>query len=163
MDLWTSHSQPGKKIALSAVCAGAGVALMIGFRDFSAPGANDVAGFLLGALLLAIGATAFLVTGRQTVVVDPGARRITIEDVNRFRSRKRLIPFADISSVNIGFLGKDAGHASWYFLVLRLANGEDCPLFAPGQFYEGGADGATVIGWKQRLEACLGSLGSDTP
>jgi hypothetical protein len=43
-------------------------------------GSNAMAGFLLGVLLLFIGVAGFLLSGKQTVVVDPKSRRITIED-----------------------------------------------------------------------------------
>jgi hypothetical protein len=87
MEPWTSQSNPGKQIVLSVGCAVAGLALMATFRDFRGTGTNAMAGFLLGLLLLLIGVGAFLVSGRQTVVIDPKARRITVEDSNRLRVR----------------------------------------------------------------------------
>jgi hypothetical protein len=114
-----------------------------------------MAGFLLGVLLLLIGVAAFLAGGKQTVVVDPKARRITIEDSNRFRTKERSIPFSDISGIGIGYLGKRSNSVTWYYLVLRLRSGEEYPLFAPGRFFKGGSDKSIVAGWKHRLEAYL--------
>jgi thiamine transporter ThiT len=93
MDVWTSQSNSGKQTMLSVACAAVGLILVISFRDFRGFGTNTMAGFLLGLLLLLIGVAGFLVSGKQTVIVDPKARRITIEDSNRFHTRKRLIPF----------------------------------------------------------------------
>jgi len=41
---------------------------------------DSLAGFLLGILLLVIGVLGMVLQGRQTVVVDPGTRRITMAD-----------------------------------------------------------------------------------
>lgn len=155
MDLWTSRSNPSKQVALSALCSLVGLVLAIGFRHFGSAGTNAEAGFLLGALLLVIGVAGFLTSGRQTVVIDPDARRITVEDANRFGTKKRSIPFGDIVGVGIGYLGKKSNHVEWYYLVLELRNGEKYSLFPPGRFFEGGSDRSTVEGWKRRLEQYL--------
>ncbi len=156
MDLWTSKSNSGKQILLSVASAAVGLVLVIGFRNFSDSGTNALAGFLLGVMLLLIGVAGFSVGGRQTVVVDPKARRITIEDSNRFRSKMRAIAFDDIVGISIGYLGKRSNYVTWYYLVLRLRSGEEYPLFSPGRFFEGGSDKSIVAGWKQRLEEYLG-------
>ncbi len=156
MELWTSQSNPGKQIMLSFASVMAGMVLLIVFRDFNGSGTNALAGFLLGVLLLLIGAAAFLVSGKQTVVVDPGARCITIEDSNRFRTKKRSIPLSEIAGVSIGYLGKRSSFVTWYYLVLKLRSGEEYPLFSPGRFFQGGSDRSTVAGWKERLEGYLG-------
>jgi len=155
MDLWTSRSNSGKQVLLSVGCAVVGLVLVIGFRDFRGSGTNSMAGFLLGVLLLLIGVAAFLAGGKQTVVVDPKARRITIEESSRFRTKKRSIPFSDIDDISIGYLGKGSNYVTWYSLVLRLRSGEENPLFALGRFLTGGSDKSIVAGWKHRLEAYL--------
>ena len=155
MDLWTSESNFGKQILLSVASAAIGLVLVIGFRDFSVSATNALAGFLLGVVLLLIGVAGFSVGGRQTVVVDPKARRITIEDSNRFRPKIRTIAFDDIVGISIGYLGKRSNYVAWYYLVLRLRSGEEYPLFSPGRFFEGGSDKSIVAGWKQRLEEYL--------
>jgi hypothetical protein len=155
MDVWTSQSNSGKQTMLSVACAIAGLALVYGFRNFSGLGSNTMAGFLLGVLLLFIGVAGFLLSGKQTVVVDPKAHHITIEDSNRFRTKKRLIPFSNIVGISIGYLGKRSNYVTWYYLVLKLRSGEEYPLFSPGRFFEGGSDRSTVASWKQRLEEYL--------
>jgi hypothetical protein len=156
MDLWISQSNPGKQNVLAAVCTVAGLVLIIGFRHSIGSGANPMAGFLLGVLLLLLGVAALLVSGKQTVTVDPRTRRITIDDSNRFRQTKRSIPFSDIISISISYLGKKSNFLIWYYLVLTLRSGEEYPLFAPGRFFEGASDRSTVASWKQRLEQYLG-------
>jgi hypothetical protein len=152
MDMWKTQSNPGKQTMLSVASAAGGLILMIGFRDFGGFGSNAMAGFLLGVLLLAIGIPGLLLSGRQTILIDPATRRITIEDSNRFRTKKRSIPFSDIAGISVGYLGKRSNFVTWYYLVLKLKNGEDYPLFAPGRFFEGASDKATVTSWKERLE-----------
>jgi hypothetical protein len=153
MEKWKSQSHPGKQIAAAIVCIGFGLALAVGFHNFDGPGmTNSKAGFLLGLLLLIIGTIGLLMQGRQTVVIDPAAQSITIEDNTRFGTKRRLIGFHDIAEVGIGYLGKRSNYFTCYYLVLKLRNGEEYPLFAPGRFYEGASDRSIVEGWRLRLE-----------
>ncbi len=155
MDVWTSQSNPGKQTMLSVACALVGLALTIGFRNFSGFSTNIMAGFFLGVLLLLIGVVGFLVSGKQTVVINPKARRIIIEESNRFGTKKRIILFSDVVGVSMGYLGKTSNFVTWYYLVLGLKNGEKYSLFSPGRYFEGGSDRAIVASWKQRLEDYL--------
>jgi len=156
MDSWRSENNPAKQTALSIGCALVGLVLAIGFRNFTGPGmTNSLAGFLLGLLLLIIGIWGLLVTGRQTIVIDPKARCITIEDSTRLRTKKRSIPFSDIAEIHIGYLGKRSNFVEFYYLILKLRSGEDYPLFAPGHFHEGGADRSVMEDRQQRLEQYL--------
>lgn len=160
MDRWVSQSSPVKQTVLAAVCAVAGLALMYGFRDFGAVRSDAFAGFLLGVLLLVIAIAGFLMSGRQTVTVDSATRLITVEDSTYVRHKERLIPFDDITHVGIGFLGKRSNFVTWYYVALKLSSGEEYPLFAPGRFFAGGSDRATVVGWQRRLERCLSGSAS---
>jgi hypothetical protein len=156
MELWKTQSKSDKQMAVSAGCTLAGLIIAIGFRNFASTGGNAMSGFLLGVLLLIIGVAGLLVTGKQTVTIDPKSRRITIEDSNRIKSKKRTIVFSDINEISIGYLGKKSNLVTCYYLVLKLRNGEEYPLFAPGRFYEGASDRSIVSSWKQRLEGYLG-------
>ena len=157
MDLWKIESNPGKQTALALACIVAGLALAIGFRHFTGPGlSNSLAGFLLGILLLIIGICALWVSGKQTVVIDPGLRRIVVEDSNPFRTRKRSIPFIDVVDTAIGYLGKKSNQVSFYYIVLKLRSGEEYPLFPPGRFFEGGSDRSVMESRRQRLLQYLG-------
>jgi hypothetical protein len=119
VSVWISKSNPGKQAVLSVLCSVVGVVLAIGFRDVRDSGTNTLAGFLLGVLLLLVGVAGFLVSGTQTVVVDPKTRCITIEDSNRFCAKKRSIPFSDVLGISIGYLGKRSNHVTWYYLALK--------------------------------------------
>ncbi len=156
MESWKSQNNPGKQKILSVVCAAVGMILTIGCHGLGGIGSDAGLGFLLGLLLLLIGVAGFLTSGKQTVIVDPEKRFITIQDSNRFSTKKRTIPFSDIVDVSIGYLGKKSNFVKWFYLVLKLRSGEDYPLFPPGRFFEGGSDRATVESWKQRLERYLG-------
>jgi hypothetical protein len=153
MENWKSESNPGKQTALAAVCAGLGLVLIAGFHNFDGPGmTNSKAGFLLGFLLFFIGATGFLVRGKQTISVDPEARQITVEDKTYFGVKRRSIRFHDVADVSVGYLGKKSNYVTQYYLVLKLSSGEEYPLFAPGRFYNGASDRSVVEGWRARLE-----------
>jgi hypothetical protein len=156
MENWKSENNPGKQTALAVVCTGAGLTLMAGFHNFDGPGmTNSKAGFFLGLLLFFIGAAGFLARGRQTVVVDPVARQITIDDKTFFGTKRRSIRFHDIVGISVGFLGKKSNYVTYYYLALKLRNGEEYPLFAPGRFYDGASDRSAVEGWRTRLEKYL--------
>jgi hypothetical protein len=155
MDQWISQSNPSKQITVSALSCVAGMFLIIAFRDFEVANTNTFAGFLLGVLLFVVGAAGNLMSGKQTVVVDPQSRLITIEDTNRFGTKERSIPFSDIEDVTIGFLGKWANFISSYYLRLTLRDGRKYSLFAPGRFYDGSSDRDTAERWKRRLEMYL--------
>jgi hypothetical protein len=87
--------------------------------------------------------------------VDSRARRISITDTNRFRTRKRFIPFADIVDIRVGFFGKATNFVNFYFVILELGTGEKVKLFSPGHFYEGGSDRSVMESRRQRLEESL--------
>jgi len=156
MEKWISESHPGRQIIISILAVAAGLILVAGFHDFSGPGlTNSKAGFLLGVMVLVIGAAGVLFQGKQSVTVDPTARRITVEDRTHFGRKKRTIAFSEIVEIGIGYLGKRSNFVNCYYLVLKLRNGKEYPLFAPGRFYEGSSDRAVVNGWKTRLEGYI--------
>jgi len=163
MEAWSLESQPGKQMGLAWGSAAVGLVLLWGFRHFEGPGlTNSLAGFLLGVLLMGIGVWGFLVSGKQILVVDPGTRRILVQDTNRFGSKTRTIPFEDIGTITLGYLGKKTNAVTFYYLVLHLRNGQQVSLLTPGRFFEGTTDRAVMEGWRQRLEAILDN-GSRSP
>lgn len=150
------ESQSDKQTALSLACIAVGLILSYGFRHFDASGmTNSLSGFLLGILLLAIGIAGFLVSGKQTIVVDRKARCITVEYMNPIRTAKRLIPFRDIVGAGIGYLGKRSNGVNFYYVTLKLRNGETYPLFAPGRFFDGGSDRAVMEDRRRLIEESL--------
>lgn len=156
MDSWKFESNPGKQTALSLVCIAAGTALAVGFRHFDGSGmTNSLAGFLCGLLLLLIGIPGFLLTGKQTIVIDPRLRCIIVEDQNRFETKKRVIHFSEITDTGIGYVGKKSNFVDFYYIVLELKSGEKYPLFSPGRFHEGGSDRSVMESRRQRLENCI--------
>ena len=104
-------------------------------------------------LLLVIGAAGLLVSGTQTVVVDPALRRIVVEDKTVLSGTKRReIAFGEVTAVSIGYLGKRSNFMQTYYLVLKLTSGQEYPLFAPGRFYPGASSRTTVETWRRRLQ-----------
>ena len=156
MEQWRSESSPGKQTTAAVGCTVVGLILAYGFRDFSGS-SNALAGFLLGILLLVIGVAGFVVRGRQSVVVDPRMRDITIEDKNLFGTKRRKIRFIEIEGTGVGFLGKESNRVTFYYVLLKLRNGEEYSLFAPGRFYQGATDRHMVESWRQKLETCIRS------
>lgn len=158
MEKWESRSNYGQQLAVAPGCMVIGGILAVGFRHFHGPGmTNELAGFLLGLLLLGIGIAAVLLTGQQTIVIDPKPRVISIEETSLFKTTHRTISFDEIVEIAIGYLGKRSNGVTFYHLILKLRNGKEYPLFAAGYFYAGGSDRSVVEGWRQRLEDYLRS------
>jgi hypothetical protein len=156
MEKWVSRSDPGKQGALAWGCLTAGAALAWFTRAAGGPGfGNERAAFWLGVLLLVIGVAGVVTHGAQSVVVDPVARLITVEDETRLGKKVRTIPFAGVVDVSVNFQGRHSSHVLFYYLVLTLVDGKTYPLFAPGRFYEGASSRAVVEEWKRRLERLL--------
>ena len=158
---WEFESNPGWQTAVAWACVAVGVALLYFGRGFAASGStNVVAGFLLGVLLLIIGIGAIWTVAKQTVVIDCGARRITVIDTSARGDRTRVIPFGEIARTGIGFLGRRSTFM-FYYIVLHLKDGKEYSLFAPGRFYAGGFDREVMEGRRLRLEGALRAQGRD--
>ena len=151
---WTSQSRRLWLTVLAAGCIVAGLVLMAGFRHFQGD-SNALAGFGLGVLLLVTGVVALVTGGTQTVVVDPVLRRIVVDDKTLLGAKTREIAFYEVSDISVGYLGKKSNFVQTYYLVLKLTDGREYPLFAPGRFYPGASSRATVESWRQRLRGYL--------
>jgi hypothetical protein len=151
MQKWISRSSFLRQSALAVGAVVVGLVLVLGFRHFQGNG-DMLAGFLLGVLLLGIGAAGLAVAGTQTVTVDPACRRIVVEDRTLLGAKTREIAFTEIQEVSIGYQGKKSNFIQTYYLVLKLTSGSQYPLFAPGRFYAGASSRPTVEGWRRRLQ-----------
>ena len=135
MESWKIESSPGKQAAHGWIILLVGMILTVGFRNFDGSGlTNSLAGFLLGLLLLLVGIAALVIGGKRTVTVEPEARRILIEDVNRFGQKSRLISFDEVERVYVGSLGNREGGSISYDVLLKLKIGENVSLFRPACF-----------------------------
>ena len=150
MEVWISHIKPRQQTALAIGCTIVGALILYGARGFQTLNSNAGAGFLLG-----LGIAAFLVSGRQSVIIDPTKRTIRIDDEGRLGRKSHTLRFDDIADIGIGYLGKKSNYVTWYYLNLKLKNGKEYPLFAPGRFYEGGSDRSVVEGWRDRLRGYI--------
>ncbi|NTV15757.1 MAG: hypothetical protein HGA96_17815 [Desulfobulbaceae bacterium] len=156
MDAWRFESNSAQQTTLALACSAVGLILVIGFRHFAGPGiSNSLAGFLLGLLLLLIGLAALLVSGKQTIVVDPRVGQIVVEDSNLFGIKKRVIHFRDIVGTGLGYLGKKSNSVIFYYINLKLRGGEEYPLFSPGRFFAGGSDRFVMESRRRHLEESL--------
>lgn len=153
MNDWAAQSNPSKQTWMMGAVTAMGVALLYACRHVN--DLNTKAGFLLGLLLLVLGGWGQLTRSTQTIVIDAQKRRITVTDTTRTGHSQRVIRFDDITHIGMGYLGKRSNFVQWHYLSLTLRNGERYPLFAPGRFYEGSSNEATVQGWRDRLEAML--------
>ena len=140
-------------MALCILSVVIGLVIVAGARTVCGPGGTNInAAYILGILLLAIGILGFLAQGKQTIVVDPATRCITVEDKTPFGLKQQTIKFSDILEIHIGYLGKRSTFVKNYYLILRLRSGEDYSLFAPGRFYKGASNRSVVEGWRDKLQ-----------
>jgi len=157
MELWVVKSVPDRRALLAVLCILAGIGVMVWYRDFPTVGNRALTGFFTGALLALGGLIVYLMRKKQTVIIDPAARCITVKDSRFLRSKKRSIPFQEISEVGIGCRSHKSKYEVMYYLALTLQNEEkEYPLFSTEYIYYGSSDRDTAIGWKQRLEGYLG-------
>lgn len=155
MNTWKIESSPGKQTLLACVIVVVGLILALGFRDFDSTGlTNSLAGFLLGLLLLLVGLATLVLGGKRFIVVDPEARRILIEDVNRFGQKSRLISFDEVDKVYVGRLGNREGGSISYDVLLKLKVGKHVSLFRPA-YFEGTWNRSIMEGRYRRLEEYL--------
>ena len=155
MPVWESHSNSRRQSAISVVCLVLGLVLVAMLNDYGLSSSSRHAGFLFGLVLTLIGGATLLVSGPQTVTVDPVRQHIRITDHRLVGKRQHTIVFADIAEVQVAYLQTRSQQVLQYFLQLQLHNGESYALFAPGRLYAGSENPATVANWKSRLEACL--------
>ncbi len=156
MQVWTSQSRPGRQLALALGCAIVGLVLIVALHG-GAVSRDAKAARLLGVVLIVIGVGAGLTAGTQTVTVDPRARSITVTDARMVGAAKTTtIVATDVREIGIGYLGRRSNRVQFYYLVLKLRDGHDYSLFAPGRFYPGSSDRPTVEGWRRRVAESLG-------
>lgn len=155
MALWKIESNPGKQLALNIAVCGVGVLLIVLCRHAIGHGfTNEMAGLLLGVLLLGLGVMSLVVSGKQTITVDPGLRRILIEDVNIFGIKSRELAFKEIIDARVSQLGHRSDGAITYYVSLKLITGKTYPLFFPA-YYEGRWDRAVAESRCRRLQEYL--------
>lgn len=87
MDTWISRNNAARQIGMAIGGSVLGLILIVSCHDFIRTGTGRFAGLLLGFLLLFLGVLALFFGGNRTIIVDPNARRIVIEDTNRFRKK----------------------------------------------------------------------------
>ena len=155
MDAWKIESSPGKQAVLGWIILAIGLILAIGFSNFDSSGmTNSLAGFLLGLLLMFIGIVALWMRGKRSIVVDPEARGIVIEDSGRLGHEKRSISFEEVGEVYVDSLGDREGGSISYDVVLKLKMGENVSLFRPA-YFEGTWDRSIMENRRRRLEEYL--------
>lgn len=149
------ESRPGRQRAWAAGCLALGGLFIALAHDHGGLTTDRGAAFLLGLMLAGLGTLGLLAVSRQTVTVDPVARRITITESGRLRSHDRVIGFEDVERVAGGYLGTPTDGVNFHFLTLHLHAGGRVTLFGPGRFFPGGCDRARVATWRARLEEML--------
>lgn len=133
---WKTESSAGKENLAMVLALVVGIALTVGFRKFEGPGLiGSTAGFLLGILILVVGAGLFLFGGKQVITVEPKLKRIVVTSLGRLRTSSREIHFNEISEVYVGESGDQEGGSIRYHVVARLKTGTEVALFMG--FFEG--------------------------
>ena len=135
MEQWKIESSPGKQASLGWASTVSGLILAIGFFDFGGPAlTHNLAGFLLGLLLLIVGVATLVMSGKRTVVVDPVARNIVIADSGRFGQNTRTISFDEVADVRVDEFGDDEGGSISYDVVIQLKDVKGISLFRGAVF-----------------------------
>lgn len=156
MEKWTIENSTNFQKPIAIGCMIIGFVLMkltwgsCGFGTAAMFTTNSGAGFLLGFLVFALGFGYFFSGGKQKITVDPETRSIVVEFSNCFiKTKTRTIPFDNIDDMMIGRIGKVSNGMVFYWLVLKLKNGEEYPIFSLGYFNE--TNRSVVESWRDRL------------
>ena len=149
MEEWRFEGSPKKQMFLALSSVLAGVILVVA----SSGSANAGIAGLLGVGLALLGAYVFIAGAKsQITTVNFERRRILVEASGLFGAKKTEIPFDSLSDVLVGRLGRSTTAVVFYYLVLKLKDGSEYPLFPPGYFYEGCFDNEVMTGRKDALK-----------
>jgi hypothetical protein len=151
---WITTSNPARQNIACVLALLVGLSLATGFRNFEGSVfSGGGAGFLLGIMLLTIGAVTLLLGGKQIVTVDAQSRRIVLSNHRRFGTTTRIIHFDEISSLHVGELGTREGGSIRYHVVATLKSGDDVALFLG--FFEGALSKPAMEARRERIAHCL--------
>lgn len=142
MNTWKIESNRSKQTAMTLALAGIGMALMLKLSVVG-HGATESAGFVLGLIMLGVGAAGLYLSTTRAVVIDPHCGLISIEDTNRVGQRKRSIAFEDVADAYVGESGDRVGKSVAYDVMLKLKSGKTVSLFA-GAMFDGRHDQAVM-------------------
>jgi hypothetical protein len=127
--VWTTESSQGMQAVYGVVGAIVGGAFIYGSRIQSLEQMISTAVLFLGLLILVICLATLVSGGKQVISVDPRRRLVEIQTLSRLGTKRRLIPFSQISDVSIGELGDQEGGSISYYVVLNLKDGKEVALF----------------------------------
>ena len=153
MDVWTITSRPALQrfFGLTLTVVG-GLLMWLSHR----PPNDSASAQWLGGFLVVVGIGGVLSAGRETITVDSHAETITVSMDSAFTSGTRVVSFSQIENIRMNRLGNATDGAVFYSLTLELHNDKPLTLFAPGRFYAGCMNRATVDGWRSRLWVAVG-------
>jgi hypothetical protein len=147
---WITESNPARQNIACVLALIVGLSLATGFRHFEGSVlSGEGAGFLLGLMLLLIGAGTFLLGGKHVVTVDTKSRQILLERRGRFGATTKIIRFDEISELRVGELGTREGGSIRYHVVATLKSGEEVALFLG--FFEGALSKSAMEARRQRI------------
>lgn len=148
MDVWTITSRPALQRFFGLTVAVVGGLLMwLSHR----PPNDSASAQWLGVLLTVAGLGSVFVAGRETITVDPHTETITVTMDGPLTSGTRVVSFSQIENIRMNRLGSSTEGTVFYSLTLELRDDKPLTLFAPGRFYAGCMNRATVDAWRSRL------------
>jgi hypothetical protein len=160
MDVWTITSRPALQRFFGVTLAVVGGLLMwLSHR----PPNDSASAQWLGVLLTVAGLGGFIGAGRETITVDPHSETITVTIDSPLSSGTRVVSFAQIENIRMNRLGSSTNGTVFYSLTLELRDDKPLTLFAPGRFYAGCMNRATVDQWRSRLWSAIRGDGSPFP
>jgi hypothetical protein len=122
---WVLRSNTKKTLVLSLATLVVGAFLIVftqGKTEFSQ---NYLAAYWLGVIVMFVGAAGVIFPEDITVTVDRNSQQIHYELKSRRGSRRRVLPFASVESVNVTRRGRGSSpQTNIYSIALALQNGE---------------------------------------
>ena len=127
--VWTMESSQRMQALYGIVGVIVGIVLIFGSRIQGLEILTSNSAFLLGLIIFVISLAALVIGGKQIILVDPRRKLVELQTLSRLGTKKRLIPFSQISDASIAELGDKEGGSISFHVVLKLKNGKEVALF----------------------------------
>jgi hypothetical protein len=142
--VWITESSQGVQTLYGIVGVIVGGVFILGSRIQGLEKMTSNSALLLGLIIFVISLAVLVIGGKQIILVDPRRKLVELQTISRLGTKKRLIPFSQISDVSIAELGDQEGGSISFHVVLKLKDRKEVALFLGA--FEGSYD-------KQMMEA----------
>jgi hypothetical protein len=122
--VWTIESNTQKLNGILIAFSSVGLLLIFLVRHQVDQSVRTQSAYWVGIFLVSLAIGIYLFFEKTLMRVDEQSRRIEVEKIGHFSSRKYFLAFEDIQSVYVASIGKSHRGIVTHHLILNLRNGE---------------------------------------